>query len=86
MINKIKKLFSIFSVIKLIGATSSNLTICNNQNTEELEEDTSSTDLEMINKIKTSASDEISNYFKSRMYVDINKKNLAGLYEKGDSE
>ncbi|AXF96894.1 hypothetical protein [Spiroplasma phoeniceum] len=81
-----KKLFSIFSVMTIIGATSSNLTSCNNQNTEELEEDTSATDLEMINKIKTSASDEISNYFKSRMYVDSNKKNLAGLYEKVDSE
>ncbi|WP_342256016.1 hypothetical protein [Spiroplasma endosymbiont of Poecilobothrus nobilitatus] len=81
-----KKLFSIFSVITLIGATSSNLTSCNNQNTEELEEDTSATDFEMINEIKTSASNQINNYFKSKIYVDSKKKNLAGLYEKVNSE
>ncbi|ELL44839.1 hypothetical protein SMIPMB4A_v3c2100 [Spiroplasma melliferum IPMB4A] len=81
-----KKLFSIFSAMTLIGATNPNVISCNNQNTGELEEDTSTTDLEMVNELKTSASSEISNYVKSRMYVDSNKNNLAGLYEKVDSE
>ncbi|AOX43751.1 hypothetical protein S100390_v1c04080 [Spiroplasma sp. NBRC 100390] len=77
-----KKLLTIWSVITLTGTTGPNVVSCNKQNNEEVEDDTYGKDLEVLNEIKTKASQDISNYLKARMYIDSNKNNLEDIYKR----